>query len=341
MMKAIGLYHPLPVDDPDALVDLELPVPEASGHDLLVHVHAIAVNPIDTKVRRRPLPEGDNSRVLGWDAAGEVIAVGAGCKLFKPGDRVFYSGELTRPGCNAEYQLVDERIVGHMPASLDFAQAAALPLTAVTAWESLFDRLGIAQDAEANRGKTLLIIGGAGGVGSIAIQLARQVAGITVVATASRPESKTWVESRGAQHVVDHRQPLPSQMAALGIAPDYILCCSDTSSYFSAMAEMIRPQGRVCVLVDATGAVDINLFKGKSAAVVWESMFTRALFRTDDMSQQQHILEQVAQLADAGALKTTLSQTLSPISAANLREAHARLESGSTIGKIVLSGWHQ
>ena len=235
-MKAIGLYQPLPIDNPDALVDIELPVPAASGRDLLVRVHAIAVNPIDTKVRRRSLPQGDSLRVLGWDAAGEVIAVGTDCDLFKPGDRVFYSGELTRPGCNAEYQLVDERIVGHMPASLDFAQAAALPLTAVTAWESLFDRLGIAQDVGRNQGKSLLIIGGAGGVGSIAIQLARRVAGIDVVATASRPESKAWVEALGAQHVIDHRQPLPSQMAALGIAPDYILCCSDTSSYFAPMA---------------------------------------------------------------------------------------------------------
>ena len=340
MMKAIGQYRPLPIEHDESLVDLELPMPEAAGRDLLVRIAAVAVNPIDTKVRQRALPEQAPLRVLGWDAAGEVIAVGTECKRFQPGDRVFYAGEITRQGCNAEYQLIDERLVGHMPASFDFAQAAALPLTAVTAWESLFDRLGIAQDAETNRGKSLLVIGGAGGVGSVAIQLARRVAGIDVIGTASRPESQAWVSALGAQHVVDHRQPLPPQLAALGIAPDYILCCSDTSSYFAAMAEMIRPQGRVCVLVDAAGPVDINLYKGKSAAIVWESMFTRALFRTDDMSQQQHILEQVAQLADAGALKTTLSQTLSPISAANLREAHARLESGSTIGKIVLSGWH-
>jgi zinc-binding alcohol dehydrogenase family protein len=314
-------------------------MPEAGTHDLLVRVHAVAVNPIDTKVRKRALPEGGSPRVLGWDAAGEVVAVGAECSSFQPGDRVFYSGEITRPGCNAEYQIVDERLAGHMPVTLDFAQAAALPLTAVTAWESLFDRLGISEDVATNRGKALLVIGGAGGVGSIAIQLARQVAGITVIATASRPESGAWVEALGAQHVVDHREPLPPQMAALGIAPDYILCCSDTSQYFAAMAEMVRPQGRVCVLVDAAGPLDINLYKGKSAALVWESMFTRALFRTDDMVQQQHILERVARLVDDGALKTTLGRTLSPINAANLREAHARLESGRTIGKIVLNGW--
>jgi len=339
MMKAIAQYRPLPIENAASLVDLELPVPEATGRDLLVRIAAVAVNPIDAKVRMRPMPDETKPRVLGWDAAGEVVAAGAECTLFKPGDRVFYSGEVTRPGCNAEYQLVDERIVGHMPASLNFAQAAVLPLTAVTAWESLFDRLGIAQDAEANRSKTLLIIGGAGGVGSIAIQLARQVAGITVVATASRPESKTWVESLGAQHVVDHRQPLPPQMAALGIAPDYIFCCSDTSSYFAAMAEMIRPQGRICVLVDAAAPVDINLLKGKSATLVWESMFTRAMFRTDDMLQQHHILDRVARLVDNGVLRTTLNQTLTPINAANLRAAHARLESGSAIGKIALSGW--
>lgn len=339
MMKAIGQYQPLPLDHPESLVDLDLPMPEATGCDLLVRVQAIAVNPIDTKVRKRALPDKGGPRILGWDAAGEVVAAGAECTLFRPGDRVFYSGELTRPGCNAEYQLVDERIVGHMPASLDFAQAAALPLTAVTAWESLFDRLRIAEGAAANRDKSLLVIGGAGGVGSIAIQLARQVAGIAVVATASRPESKAWVQALGAQHVIDHRQPLPPQMTALGIAPDYILCCSDTSQYFAAMAEMIRPQGRVCVLVDAAGPLDINLYKGKSAALAWESMFTRALFRTDDMAQQHHILERVASLVDSGSLRTTLSQTLSPINAANLREAHAKLEAGSTIGKIALSGW--
>ena len=340
MMKAIGQYQLLPLDHPESLVDLDLPMPEAAGRDLLVRVQAIAVNPIDTKVRKRALPDNGDPRILGWDAAGEVVAVGAECTLFKPGDRVFYSGELTRPGCNAEYQLVDERIVGRMPASLDFAQAAALPLTAVTAWESLFDRLGIAEDAAANRGKSLLVIGGAGGVGSIAIQLARQVAGIAVVATASRPESKAWVQALGAQHVIDHRQPLPPQMAALGLAPDYILCCGDTSQYFTAMAEMIRPQGHVCVLVDAAGPLDINLYKGKSAALVWESMFTRALFRTDDMAQQHHILERVAGLVDDGSLRTTLNQTLTPINAANLREAHGRLEADSTIGKIALSGWH-
>jgi NADPH2:quinone reductase len=339
MMKAVGQYRPLPIEHPEALLDIDLPVPQAAGRDLLVRVHAVSVNPIDTKVRRRSKADDGQVRILGWDAAGEVVSVGPGCELFKVGDKVFYSGSITRPGCNSEYHLVDERIVGRMPSTLSYEGAAALPLTAVTAWESLFDRLRITEDLNRNRGKSLLIIGGAGGVGSIAIQLARKVAGVEVIATASRPQTTEWVTALGAQHVVDHRQPLAPQLKTLNISPDYIFCCSDTSSYFEAMAELIQPQGAICVLVDASGPLDTNLLKAKSATLAWESMFTRAIYKTPDMAEQHRILNRIADLVDAGAITTTLTQTLSGINAANLRNAHAQIESGSTIGKIVLSGW--
>jgi zinc-binding alcohol dehydrogenase family protein len=338
-MKAVGLYRYLAIDDPESLLDVELPQPTASGHDLLVRVSAIAVNPIDTKVRKPKEIVEATPRVLGWDAAGEVVAVGADCSLFQPGDQVYYSGDVTRPGCNAEYQLVDERIAGHMPPSLSFEQAAALPLTSVTAWESLFDRLGIALDPVLNRGRSILIIGAAGGVGSIAIQLAKQVAGLTVVATASRPDSIAWVSELGADHVVNHHA-LTAEMAAIGVPQvDYIFCCSHTDDYFLSMVELLKPQGKICVIVDAFKPLDMTLLKAKSATFVWESMFTRSMFKTPDMIQQHHILERVAELVEAGTLTTTLNEVVSPINAANLRAVHARIESGSTIGKIVLSGW--
>ncbi len=338
-MKAVGLYRYLVIDDPESLLDVELPQPTVSGHDLLVRVRAIAVNPIDTKVRKPKEIVEATPRVLGWDAAGEVVTVGADCSLFQPGDRVYYSGDVTRPGCNAEYQLVDERIVGHMPLSLSFEQAAALPLTSVTAWESLFDRLGIALDAAQNQDRSILIIGAAGGVGSIAIQLAKLVAGLTVIATASRPDSVAWVSELGADQVVNHHA-LTAEMAAIGVPQvDYIFCCSHTDDYFLSMVELLKPQGKICVIVDAFKPLDMTLLKAKSATFVWESMFTRSMFKTSDMIQQHHILERVAELVEAGTLTTTLNEVVSPINAANLRAVHARIESGSAIGKIVLSGW--
>ena len=339
-MKAVGLYRYLPIDDPESLLDIELPQPVAAGHDLLVRIHAIAVNPIDTKVRKPKDLVEVAPRILGWDAAGEVVATGRECTLFKPGDKVYYSGDVTRPGCNAEYQLVDERIAGHMPASLSFEQAAALPLTSVTAWESLFDRLGIAKDPAQNQGKSILIIGAAGGVGSIAIQLAKQVAGLAVVATASRPETSAWVSELGADHVVDHTRSLVEEFRAKNLAPaDYIFCCSFTDAYFHSMVELIKPQGKICAIVDALKPLEMTLLKAKSATFVWESMFTRSMFKTPDMIEQHKILERVAELIDQGILKTTLNEVISPINASNLREVHAKLESGSAIGKIVLSGW--
>lgn len=339
-MKAVGLYRYLPIDHPESLLDVELPQPMASGYDLLVKVHAIAVNPIDTKVRKPKDIVESVPRVLGWDAAGEVVAVGAECSLFKPGDRVYYSGDVTRPGCNAEYQLVDERIAGHTPPSLNFPQAAALPLTAVTAWESLFDRLCIVPDPEHNRGKSILIIGAAGGVGSIAIQLAKTIAGLTVVATASRPESAAWVTELGADHVINHHKPLMEQLSAASLSQvDYIFCCSHTDDYFMGMVEAIKPQGKICVIVDAFKPLEMTLLKAKSATFVWESMFTRSMYKTPDMIAQHHILERVAELVEEGVIKTTLSEVITPINAANLRSVHATLESGKAIGKIVLSGW--
>lgn len=339
-MRAVALTKYLPISDPESLMDVELPSPVANGRDLLVKIHAIAVNPVDTKVRKPKDKVETTPKVLGWDAAGEVVEAGPDCTLFKPGDKVFYAGDITRSGCNAEYQLMDERIVGHMPQSLSFEQAAALPLTAVTAWESLFDRLGIALDVAQNPNKSLLIIGGAGGVGSIAIQLANKLAGLTVVATASRPETVRWVQKLGAQHVINHKHDLVKQMREIGIPqPDYIFCCNDTDTYFPIMAELIKPQGRICSIVETAQAVDLNLLKNKSATFVWELMYTRSMYQTEDMIEQHHILNRIARLVDQEVLESTLNETLSPINAANLRLAHAQLETGTSIGKIVLSGW--
>ena len=337
-MKAVALTRYLPIDNPDSLLDIELEIPKPLSRDVLVKVHAIAVNPVDTKVRKPKDKVETTPKVLGWDAAGEVIAVGDAVTLFKVGDFVYYAGDITRSGCNAEYQVVDERIVGHKPNSLNFEAAAALPLTAVTAWEALFDRLGIAQDLASNKVKSILIIGGAGGVGSIAIQLAKKVAGLKVIATASRPETIAWVKNLGADEVINHHQ-LQQEMTRLNIQPDYILCNNDTDGYFEMMAEIIKPQGKICSIVETAKSVNLDLLKSKSATFVWEFMFTRSMFKTEDMIAQHHILQRVAELIDDGTLTTTLKQVLKPISAANLRKAHAQLESGSTIGKLVLSGW--
>ncbi|MBN4668143.1 zinc-binding alcohol dehydrogenase family protein [Pandoraea nosoerga] len=338
-MKAVGLTRYLPIDDPRSLEDIELPTPTPAGHDLLVKVEAISVNPVDTKVRAPKDKVEDTPRVLGWDAAGTVAAVGPDVKLFQVGDPVYYAGSITRPGTNSEFHLVDERIVGHMPTSLDFVNAAALPLTTITAWEALFDRLGIAPDG-ADQGKSILIIGGAGGVGSIAIQLARRLAQLTIVATASRPESSDWCRQLGAQHVVDHTQDIPAQLLALGLPQvDYVLCLNDTDSHFPAMAQAVAPQGKICSIVENAGPLEVGLLKSKSATFVWEFMFTRAMYETPDMIAQHKLLTEVARLIDAGTLRTTLGEVIGPINAVNLRRAHAQLEGGRTIGKLVLAGF--
>lgn len=336
-MKAVALTHYLPISDPQSLNDVELPMPSPLAHDVLVKVHAIAVNPVDTKVRKPKDKIEPSPKVLGWDAAGEVVAVGQDVTLFKAGDAVYYAGDISRSGCNAEFQVVDERIVGHKPKSLNF-DAAALPLTAITAWEALFDRLEISNLPKDNAKKSILIINAAGGVGSIAIQLAKKIAGLQVIATASRPEKVNWVKSLGADVVVNHRD-LEAQLKQHQITPDYILCNHDTDGYFALMATIIKPQGKICSIVETANPVDLDLLKSKSATFVWEFMFTRSLYQTDDMIAQHHILQKIAQLIDDGVIKTTLNQVLAPINAANLRSAHAAIETNTTIGKSVLSGW--
>jgi NADPH:quinone reductase len=314
--------------------EIELPTPVAKGRDLLVQVEAISVNPVDYKQRKAGSP---TPRVLGWDAAGTVQAVGPQATLFKPGDAVYYAGDVTRPGANSELHLVDERIVGRKPKRLDFAQAAAIPLTAITAWEAFFDRMKIDRGGK-DSGKTLLIISGAGGVGSIGIQLAK-LAGLQVIATASRPESIAWVKELGADKVIDHRQALPPQ---IGKQVEYIANFSaDLDAYWDAMAEMIAPQGSMVAIVGNQKPLPMDAVRSKSATMCWELMFTRPRFQTPDMIEQHRLLNQVADWLDEGKLRGTLRETLSPINAANLRKAHEKLESGTMIGKLVLRGWER
>jgi NADPH2:quinone reductase len=337
-MKAVALTQYLPIDDPRSLFDIDLPQPSPTGHDLLVRVEAVSVNPVDTKIRAPKDTVEASPKVLGYDAAGTVESVGDAVTRFKPGDAVYYAGDVTRPGSNAEFQRVDERIVGHMPSTLSWAEAAALPLTTITAWESLFTRLGINR-AGGNRGDSLLIIGGAGGVGSIAIQLAK-LAGLVAIATASRPQSQAWATQMGADHVVDYSEPLIEEMARLGHREvDFVANFSNIDTYWSLMSELIRPQGKIVSIVGNRDPLDLNLLKNKSATFAWEFMFTRSMYQTPDMADQGHLLDEVAALIDGGQLRTTLGQTLSPINAANLRQAHAQVESGRTIGKLVLAGW--
>ena len=313
-----------------SLVDIELPKPMPGPRDLLVKVEAVSVNPVDTKQRKTDVAA---PRVLGWDAAGMVAAVGAQVTLFKPGDAVYYAGDVTRPGCNSELHLVDERIVGRKPKSLDFAQAAAIPLTAITAWEAFFERMKV------QKGRSLLIIGGAGGVGSIGIQIAK-IAGLTVLATASRPETMAWCKELGAHHVIDHHKPMRPQIEALGMKNvDYIANFNEVDEHWAAIGDLIAPQGTVVLIVSNKAPLNVDAVRAKSAAICFELMFTRSRFQTADMIEQHKLLNQVADWLDSGRLRGTLKQTLSPINAANLRKAHAQLESGTTIGKLVLQGW--
>ncbi len=338
-MKAIGLHQYLPIDNDESLIDVEIVQPVATGRDILVAVKAVSVNPVDTKVRAPKEAVESEPKILGWDASGEVVAIGEDVTHYHVGDEVYYAGDLTRSGSNAEYQLVDERIVGKKPASLDYSAAAALPLTSITAWEALFDRLVISKKG-ADAGKSILIIGGAGGVGSIAIQLAKKVAKLHVIATASRPETIEWTKKLGADHVVNHRKALDEELQSIGIENvDYILCLNSTEQHWEAMANAIAPQGSICSIVDTETPVNLNLLKPKSVNFVWELMFTRAMFQTDDMIEQKNLLNAVAQLIDSNTLVTTVNEVVSPINAANLRQVHADIESGKSIGKRVLEGW--
>jgi len=338
-MKAVGLTRYLPIDDPEALLDVELPAPVATGRDLLVEVRAVAVNPVDYKTRAPKDQIEPAPRVLGWDAAGVVRAVGDQVTLFAPGDEVYYAGSIARPGSNSELHLVDERIVGHKPRTLGFAEAAALPLTTLTAWEGLFDRLGVSRTG-GHRGASVLLIGGAGGVGSIAIQLAKQLAGLRVIATASRPDSARWVRELGADEVIDHTRPLADQLRAAGVPEvDFLMCLTAPDPYAEVFASLIKPQGKICLIVMPAGPLPIGTLMRKSATIAWEMIFTRAVFETPDMIEQHQILGATADLVDRGVVKTTLAQHLGTINAENLRRAHRLLEQGHATGKLVLEGF--
>ncbi len=341
-MKAIGYTQSLPISDPESLIDIELPQPRASGHDLLVRIKSIAVNPVDYKIRQNVVPEGDKYKVLGWDAAGEVIAIGGSVTHFKPGDKVFYAGDLNRQGGNAEFQLVDERIVGNKPKSLSDSEAAALPLTAITAWELLFERLAIKQqhpDLKKQSNDIILIIGAAGGVGSILVQLASALTGATVIATASRESSVKWVKKLGADYVIDHSKPLVEQIEKLAIGQvTHVASLTHTDSYLDSYVELLAPMGKIA-LIDDPKSLDISKLKLKSLSLHWEFMFTRSMFKTDDMNEQHHLLNKVSDLIDQGYIKTTVGKNLGAINATTLRAAHKELESGKSIGKIVLEGF--
>lgn len=335
-MKAVALTRYLPVTDAEAFVDVDLPKPVATGRDILVAVRAVSVNPVDTKVRKSKGADvvENPPRVLGYDAAGVVEAIGPDVTLFAIGDEVYYSGDITRSGSNAEFQLVDERIVGRKPTSLDFAQAAALPLTTITAYESFFDRLGIDRDG-ADAGQSILIIGAGGGVGSIGIQLAK-AAGLVVIATASRPETRDWVTALGADHIVDHRADMVAQVRALGMQHvDHIAVFNDMR-HWDAAVELIRPQGGIVSIDNTDVPMPMAMMKTKAASLHWEFMFARAMFQTDDMQAQHDLLTYVADEIDAGRIRTTLDTVLRPINAENLRKAHAMIETGTAKGKIVL-----
>ena len=335
-MRAVGYKVPGALDRADAFVDIDLPKPSPSGRDLLVEVKAVSVNPVDTKVRRSATPPDGEWKVLGWDATGVVVAAGPDARLFKPGDEVFYAGSIDRSGSNAEFQLVDERIVGRKPASLDWAEAAALPLTAITAWEALFDRLEVNRRPKGDAG-LILIPGGGGGVASIAVQLARRLTDLTVIATASRLETEKWIRDMGAHHVIDHRKPLAPQVEALGLGqPSFVFSTTFTSEHAADFAELMAPQGRLCLIDELT---DISAFKRKAVSIHWEFMYARPLFGTADLDAQHELLNEVSRLVDAGTLRTTLTERFSPIDAATLKEVHRRIESNTTIGKLVLEGF--
>jgi zinc-binding alcohol dehydrogenase family protein len=337
-MKAVAYQHSYPIEHSESLLDVELPEPTAAGRDLLVEVRAVSVNPVDAKMRMRAQPAAGEWQVLGWDATGVVREVGPQVSRFRPGDRVWYAGSLARAGSNAELQLVDERIVGKMPESLDFAAAAALPLTSITAWEMLFDRLRLGRGDTAG-GQSLLIIGAGGGVGSIMTQLARQLTAVTVVGTASRPETQDWLTELGAHQVIDHRKVLLEELTRVGVGEvGYAVSLTHTDQHFPAIVDAIAPQGKFG-LIDDPEPIDVRLLKRKSVSLHWELMFTRSLFETEDMEQQGYILDEVAAMVDKGLLRSTLGEHYGVINAVNLKRAHALLESGKSRGKIVLEGF--
>ena len=338
-MKAIAVYQHLATDDPNCFAEIELDKPQARGKDLLIRVKAVAVNPVDYKVRSSIKAKLDAPKILGWDAAGIVEEVGEETSLFQVGDEVFYAGSIIRPGCNSEYQLVDERIVGRKPNNLSFEEAAALPLTTITAWEALFERLAIEpKKTEKNKQSTLLIINGAGGVGSIAIQLAKQVAGLEVIATASRGDTIRWCRQLGADYCINHYHEFLPALKAIDItAVDYLLCLNDTDYHWQNMVEVIKPQGKICSIVGNRQPLDLNLLKSKSVTFAWEFMFTKSQYNTPDIASQGELLNRVSRLVEEGVIETTLKENLGILNSTNLAIAHSKLESGKTIGKLVLT----
>jgi zinc-binding alcohol dehydrogenase family protein len=336
-MRAVAYLKPLPITDEQSLIDIELDRPTPSGRDLLVEVRAVSVNPVDVKRRGRDDPGGEPN-ILGYDAAGVVVEVGRDARLFRPGDAVYYAGAIGRPGTNAEFHRVDERIVGRKPDSTSFAEAAALPLTSLTAWELMFERIGVRREADVDR-RTILIVGGAGGVGSIAIQLARRLTGLTVIATASRPQTRAWCQLLGSHHVLDHSSPIQQQLEAQGFASaDIILSLTASDRHLPELARILSPQGHLGVIDDSKG-FDFAALRSKSASIHFEFMFSRSEFGTPDITRQHEILNEVADLVDAGTLRTTKTELVGRIDAANLRRAHAIIESGRAVGKIVLEGF--
>lgn len=340
-MKAIGFSEHLDIKDPKSLFEFETPKPTPKGHDLLVKVNAVSVNPVDVGVRRSGHGKLSKPKIIGWDACGIVEKVGSQVSLFSPGDRVYYAGSFKRSGSNSEYQLVDERIVGNAPKSLTDAQAAAMPLTSLTAYEALFEQLSLSQDKTSNEGKTILIINGAGGVGSVAIQLASN-AGLTVITTASRPESVNWVKSHGAVDVVNHRKNLVNEVHKLGYKyVDYILELKDIDSHWKEMCELIKPEGTIASITENRRPINLRLLTPKKAIFAWEWMYTKSYYHTPDMQSQHEILNKIATLIDNSKLQCTLTQSLSPINANNLREAHSLVENGHMIGKVVVADWQK
>jgi NADPH2:quinone reductase len=351
-MKAIGYLHPQSIEKEDALVDIELAIPQAAGRDLLVKVDAVSVNPVDTKVRASASPESEQYKILGWDAVGEVVATGDRVEFFNVGDRVWYAGDLTRPGSNAQYQLVDERIVGRKPKTLSNVEAAAMPLTAITAWELLFARLDFtplmpgcsdysAQTKEPAAPQTrILIMGAAGGVGSILTQLAARLTDAVVIGTASRQQSQAWVSALGADHVINHQQPLAPQLSAIGIdSVTHVISLTHTDQHFDQLVEVLAPQGKLALIDDPKQTIDILKLKSKSISLHWELMFTRSMFSTWDMQKQHELLTDIAGLIDSGVIKTTLGENYGTINASNLKRAHAHIETSQAVGKVVLEGF--
>lgn len=342
-MKAVGYKNSLPITNPDSLQDIELPMPVGAGHDLLVKVKAIAVNPVDYKIRMRVVAVDEAYKVLGWDAVGEVVATGENVTQFKPGDEVYYAGDLNRQGSNAEYQLVDERLVGAKPKSIPNAEAAALPLTSITAWELLFEHLAIKQQSPESAEKSnevILVVGAAGGVGSILLQLVKSITGATVIATASREASATWVKKLGADYVIDHSKPLKPQIEKIGISQvTHVASLNSTESYFESYIDILAPFGKIAMIDDPENKLDVMKVKPKSISLHIEFMFARSMFNAIDMDEQGRLLNRISDLIDRGYIVSTAGKKLGRINADNLKTAHKELESGKSIGKIVLEGF--